>query len=165
MIESYGRLIDLAEDMAEGRRCEPRLPWEGLGCDNPAPKNPGRSRCDGGSNPPTYQEGLKMPERIQRKRTKGWKMPPNTVYVGRGTQWGNPYVIGRYYVDSETHEWVVFDRDGVIELYKNLFDEKSLGGIRRELRGKNLCCWCALDQPCHADWLLEIANSSPTRKD
>jgi hypothetical protein len=34
-----------------------------------------------------------MPERIQRKRTKGWKMPPNTVYVGRGSMWGNPYRV------------------------------------------------------------------------
>ena len=34
------------------------------------------------------------PVRIQRKRTKGWKMPPNTVYVGRPTEWGNPFKIG-----------------------------------------------------------------------
>lgn len=30
--------------------------------------------------------------------------------------------------------------------------------IRRELAGKNLACWCPLDQPCHADVLLELAN-------
>lgn len=30
--------------------------------------------------------------------------------------------------------------------------------IQDALRGKNLACWCALDQPCHADVLLEIAN-------
>lgn len=35
-----------------------------------------------------------MPVRIQRKRTRGWKMPPNTVYVGRGSIWGNPFVVG-----------------------------------------------------------------------
>ncbi len=28
----------------------------------------------------------------------------------------------------------------------------------RELRGKNLACWCALGKPCHADVLLELAN-------
>ena len=28
----------------------------------------------------------------------------------------------------------------------------------RLLRGKNLACWCPLDQPCHADVLLEMAN-------
>jgi hypothetical protein len=27
-----------------------------------------------------------------------------------------------------------------------------------ELRGKNLACWCKLDQPCHADVLLRMAN-------
>jgi hypothetical protein len=27
-----------------------------------------------------------------------------------------------------------------------------------ELRGKNLACWCPLDQPCHAEVLLELAN-------
>jgi hypothetical protein len=26
------------------------------------------------------------------------------------------------------------------------------------LKGKDLACWCQLDQPCHADVLLEIAN-------
>ena len=26
------------------------------------------------------------------------------------------------------------------------------------LRGRDLCCWCPLDAPCHADVLLEIAN-------
>ena len=30
-------------------------------------------------------------KRIQRKRTKGWKMPENTKYVGRPTKWGNPF--------------------------------------------------------------------------
>lgn len=34
------------------------------------------------------------PRRIQRKRTKGWKMPENTVYVGRPTKWGNPWRVG-----------------------------------------------------------------------
>ncbi len=35
--------------------------------------------------------------------------------------------------------------------------------VRRELRSKNLACWCPLDQPCHADVLLEIANPSGPR--
>lgn len=32
-----------------------------------------------------------MPERIQLRRTKGWRMPPNTVKVDRSTRWGNPF--------------------------------------------------------------------------
>lgn len=95
---------------------------------------------------------MSAPIRIQRKRTKGWKMPPNTVYVGRPTKYGNPYLLGGW-TRSET-----------VELYRKWI-ARTYGGwiglamIRSELRGKNLACWCPLDQPCHADILLEIANS------
>lgn len=34
-----------------------------------------------------------MPERIQRKRVKGWRMPLGAVYVGRGADWGNPFRV------------------------------------------------------------------------
>lgn len=42
------------------------------------------------------------PKRIQRKRTKGWRMPENTVYVGRPSKWGNPFklVAGLIYVNA-----------------------------------------------------------------
>lgn len=39
------------------------------------------------------------PRRVQRRRTKGWRMPENSVYVGRGTKWGNPFRIGGFYWD------------------------------------------------------------------
>lgn len=35
------------------------------------------------------------PKRVQRKRQPGWRMPPNTVYVGRPTKWGNPFDFRR----------------------------------------------------------------------
>ncbi len=31
------------------------------------------------------------PLRIQRRRTKGYRMPPGAVYCGRPTIWGNPF--------------------------------------------------------------------------
>ena len=37
------------------------------------------------------------PVRIHRKRAKGWRMPPNCVYVGRGSVWGNPFRIGEHW--------------------------------------------------------------------
>lgn len=41
--------------------------------------------------------------------------------------------------------------------------ENGLAGaqdaVKRELKGKNLMCWCPLGEPCHADILLQIANS------
>lgn len=87
-----------------------------------------------------------MPVRIQRKRTRGWKMPPNTVYVGRPTKWGNPHIT------PERYRAMI---DG------NVWTFPTTRDIRRELRGKNLACWCPLDQPCHADVLLELANKEP----
>ncbi len=66
----------------------------------------------------------KAPTRIQRRRTKGWKMPPNTVYVGRPTKWGNPFrVFGQneyLYCDASHRRkilspWVIFDPDQDID--------------------------------------------------
>jgi hypothetical protein len=44
------------------------------------------------------------PRRIQRRRTAGWRAEDHTtnplgvVYVGRGTRWGNPFIVGERYV-------------------------------------------------------------------
>lgn len=87
------------------------------------------------------------PIRIQRKRTKGWKMPKNTVYVGRPTYWGNKFLVK------------LWGREEAIRLYREFFRDGGLAmTAKEELKGKNLACWCPLDQPCHADVLLEIAN-------
>jgi len=34
----------------------------------------------------------------------------------------------------------------------------SIDDVTRELRGRDLACYCPLDRPCHADVLLAIAN-------
>lgn len=96
------------------------------------------------------------PQRIQRKRTKGWRMPENTVYVGRPTKWGNRYTVKVW----GSHERAVSAFRAMCEDT----DPEATGcaefreQIKRELRGKNLACWCKEGQPCHADVLLEIAN-------
>lgn len=92
-------------------------------------------------------------KRIQRKRTKGWRMPPNTVYVGRPTKWGNPYSMKDGHTRQEAvrlfQEWM----DNEIDVAPENLDE-----IKEELGGKDLACWCPLDEPCHADILLDLAN-------
>jgi hypothetical protein len=100
---------------------------------------------------------MSKPKRIQRSREKGWKMPANAIYVGRPTVWGNPYVVGSQLMNGET-----LTAGKAVELYEqHLADNFSERDIRHCLRGKDLACWCALDQPCHADVLLRIANSRP----
>ena len=130
-----------------------------------------------------------MSQRIQRKRTKGWEMPPNTVYVGRPSKWGNPFRVVFYnglwrVTNPEIHFYLtlisedqakntavsLFERYLGRYQYFDLDDSRCLYryGIRGqgyhlvqkidELRGKDLACWCPLDQPCHADVLLEMLN-------
>jgi hypothetical protein len=107
------------------------------------------------------------PVRIQRKRTKGWRMPPNTVFVGRPTQWGNPAVVGEPHpmcnqaeIDSGHECAKPLTAAEAVEVFRALpFTDDDLA----PLRGKNLACFCALDQPCHADVLLELANRPAIR--
>jgi len=88
-------------------------------------------------------------KRIQRKRTKGWKMPPNTVYVGRPSKWGNPYLI---------KPRSQFTREQAIETYENYIKRVLVDhpDFLEPLKGKDLACWCPLDKPCHADILLKF---------
>ena len=101
-------------------------------------------------------------------------MPENAVFVGRPTQWGNPYVIKpvgtRYRVarvdfgswQSELLTKAEASRRAVW-LYETVFVFNKLQNFSDwldELRGKNLVCWCPPDQPCHADVLLKLANES-----
>jgi len=122
------------------------------------------------------------PKRIQLKRTKGWRMPPNTVKVARPTKWGNPYKVRSIDIEGAgLVAWQVLSAAGrEISLYdtrghanqhavkKYALLMEGLTGKNREqylapLRGKNLACFCPLDQPCHADVLLKMANDWGTR--
>jgi hypothetical protein len=94
-----------------------------------------------------------MPERIQLRRTKGWRMPEGAVKVDRSTKWGNhiAYICG-----------CARDNERAAALYRCWLDDAGRDvaeAARTELRGKNLACWCRLDEPCHADVLLEYANA------
>lgn len=94
------------------------------------------------------------PKRIQRKRTKGWRMPPNTVYVGRGSKWGNVFIQGSLGVPDAAEATALYRQ----EITTRGGSWQDLRFDLPQLRGKNLACWCALDRPCHADVLLELAN-------
>jgi len=119
-----------------------------------------------------------MPSRIQRQRTKGWRLADhsdNAVIVSRPTKWGNPYraIRGTVYGPArpvEGGELVAFStfapaRDAVaaaVEYYRRDIDcgirsWLTTAMIRDALAGKDLVCWCPLDQPCHGDVLLQIA--------
>jgi len=102
---------------------------------------------------------MSKPKRIQRKRTKGWRMAENCVYVGRPTRWGNPFTGD----DAVARYWRVvipYTHGCDMPMHQFYLSECNIREIQRELRGKDLACWCSLDKPCHADVLLEIANGN-----
>lgn len=98
-----------------------------------------------------------QPIRVQRKRTKGWKMPPNTVYVGRPTKWGNPMPTSESGVSFDGIRYEQATPAVAVKYYSSLMEQVDKNQFK-SLRGKNLACWCRLDQPCHADVLLALAN-------
>lgn len=119
------------------------------------------------------------PVRIQRSRQHR-QVNPNglqTIYVGRPTKWGNPFRLTPdgwiMYYSSGRHilnPWVLYSATGgftnqdIVELYEQWIKGKlKLRTLPEppdpsELKGKNLSCWCNLNEPCHADVLLEFAN-------
>jgi hypothetical protein len=102
---------------------------------------------------------VNKPRRIERKSAKGWRMPPNTVYVGRGSKWGNPFPhhhqmhYGKDWAHAAYMQW----------LHTSFHGMRLLRNHLRELRGKNLACWCKAGELCHADALLELANNLEDR--
>lgn len=109
------------------------------------------------------------PRRIQRKRSKGWTLPRDTICVTRPGTHGNPFFpgCGRGFgniADGELVSWPLrTDEDAV----RHFREEMRL--MRRDrpahyeayiapLRGKNLACWCREGKACHGDILLVLAN-------
>jgi hypothetical protein len=87
------------------------------------------------------------------------KRAPYDVYIGRPSDWGNPFShlsvsAARFHVES---------RDEAIKAYEEWFraQPELIERARHELRGKVLGCWCA-PLPCHGDVLVRIANEMPS---
>ncbi len=94
-----------------------------------------------------------MPVRIRLSRRKGWRIPPDTVKVDRSTRWGNTFTIAE--CGSAQQAVMMFEHDAA---KASVFRPADYEAWLAPLRGKNLACWCALDAPCHADVLLDLAN-------
>ena len=116
---------------------------------------------------------MSAPKRIQLRRTKGWRKPEGAIVVARPSRWGNPYRVvsdGRLFTvrtdDSTIGSFERLDGNGTgarhwavqgYRLHLSRHPEMAIAA-RIKLRGHDLACWCQLDQPCHADVLLELAN-------
>jgi len=94
---------------------------------------------------------MRRPRRLQLSRKKGYRLPAGAVVVSRPTKWGNPYKPDKM---SRAAAVAAYRRDLLAGKLKI-----SIADARRELRSRDLACWCSLDGPCHADVLMQIANS------
>ena len=132
---------------------------------------------------------MTAPKRVQRTRLKGGGMPAGSVLVARPTIYGNPYLVVKvpeltcrvgpgvrsqwrngthwHTVWPDGQTWCFETRalaaERAVELHR--LHTGPMGNYEIEdadlewLRGKDLACWCPLDLPCHADTLLEFANT------
>lgn len=121
---------------------------------------------------------MSTPKRVQMTRKHPWRADnPDAVIVARPSMWGNPYVAPGY-GDSHRPALPEGGRAQVVQEFRTAIEANDRGewvsggpacptseGIRRNLVGLDLACWCPLEDadgnhvPCHADVLLEIANS------
>lgn len=91
---------------------------------------------------------MSEPKRIQRKRTKGWRMPPNTISVTRPGRYGNPYSLADYDMEDS----LKFCREyfeGQLKDDPTFFDSA---------KDKDVACFCKQGHRCHGDIVLELAN-------
>lgn len=123
------------------------------------------------------------PDRIQRRRAKGWRKPAGAVIVDRTSQWGNPFRVG-VTTPADWHEPFaavsVCDRGHAVRLLRLFLRWRRDQGpnwhsttgphfpwesqIRASLRGRDLVCWCPPSVACHADVLLSIANEPDNKE-
>lgn len=108
-----------------------------------------------------------MPKRIQLSRSKGWRMPETATKVDRSTRWGNPFKVGERYgwaepdsAEVEGPFTPIKDAAEAVSVYRSWLEDQHdlIDAARRELRGRDLACWCKSGEPCHADVLLKISN-------
>ncbi len=73
-------------------------------------------------------------------------IPSGAIYIGRGSKWGNPFIIGR---DGT--------RENVVEKYRNWIIHSDLALDVWELKGHDLVCYCS-PKSCHGDVLIELVE-------
>ena len=106
------------------------------------------------------------PKRIQLSRRRGYKKPVGAIVVSRPSKWGNPFKVGQADPFLTTNTMTLGRVVAVYRLYLlggYLGPGRTEANAYRELRGKDLACWCPPPKPgdadlCHAAVLLEIAN-------
>lgn len=123
---------------------------------------------------------MSAPRRLRLLRRRGFDLQAQSrsinglpaVGVARPGVWGNPFVVTEKvrtgcYVGGALRYIAVPNAEEAVATFAEMMATETEPGTRAyelrkrlpELRGKNLACWCRLDEPCHADVLLRLANA------
>ena len=96
---------------------------------------------------------------MKRVRVEGdlfhGRVPEGAIYVGRpapglkGSRWANPYPVKQYGLEESLRR-----------CRADFSHPELVKDMREELAGRDLACWCSLDQACHADILLELIGEA-----
>lgn len=101
-----------------------------------------------------------LPYRFQLQRKAGYQKPMAGRSVARPHIFGNPFPVNADRTAAEA-----------VDLYRRWMAGEEFAGVTQprptavqlqSLRGRPLGCFCRLDQPCHADALLQIVNRPPS---
>ena len=93
---------------------------------------------------------------LNKHHYKNKPLPENTVYIGRGSKWGNPYS----HMTGTKAEFKVNTREEAIDRYREyLSSNRDLMESLHEIKGKNLLCYCSPKQ-CHGNILIEVLEST-----
>lgn len=118
-----------------------------------------------------------IPQRTQRKRRRGFKLPPNTICCTRGTPFGNDFKVGNWYkfYDGKPVAWISVPMKPIEEGFIQVRDNAHAVELFRECRKKFpftaeqiaklksadfLACYCKPEEPCHVDVIIEILKAS-----
>jgi len=106
---------------------------------------------------------VRAPKRVQIRRDVAWQDRDNpAVKVDRSTKWGNPSRVQHSGDERTARQWAVDFFVGYVTTMQgagHYVHGSPHGTNLDELRGRDLACWCKPTDPCHADYLLEIANA------
>ena len=127
-----------------------------------------------------------MPTRVQMSRQHPWRHEhPDAVRCDRSTSWGNPYRVIRTRASLDGMVvWRVVDQNGwpvtlvrsdyatkdeALDAAVDCFEKANgswpawMPNATRELKGRDLACWCSLDRRCHVDVIGRLVNGAAWR--
>jgi hypothetical protein len=96
------------------------------------------------------------------------RVPEGAVYVGRAapglpaSPYANPHRLGKPCAVPEC-AGAVHTREVAVSRYREDLRHRPdlVDGIRREITGRDVACWCKADEVCHGDVVLAVAAGEP----